>query len=134
MNDRADRGAAAVETAILMPLLLLLVFGILEFGLLLNTQIAVTEAAREGARAATVDSHPSAAQNRVDQLDSAYTVVAGESDFCGARPAPGDDAVVVVRYRYQFVTPLGGIIAVLGGTAWRSSIDVEATGVMPCRA
>ena len=45
-----DRGAAAVEFALLLPLLLLIVFGIIDFGRALNAQITLTQAAREGAR------------------------------------------------------------------------------------
>ncbi len=45
-----DRGATAVEFALVLPLLLLLVFGIIDFGRALNAQITLTQAAREGAR------------------------------------------------------------------------------------
>jgi Flp pilus assembly protein TadG len=41
-----DRGAAAVEFALLLPLLLLLVFGIIDFGRALNAEITITQAAR----------------------------------------------------------------------------------------
>jgi Flp pilus assembly protein TadG len=47
----SERGAAAVEFAILLPLLILLVFGILDFGRYYSARITVTHAAREGARA-----------------------------------------------------------------------------------
>lgn len=47
---RDERGAAAVEFAIVLPVLLLLVFGIIEFGLLFNRFITITHAAREGVR------------------------------------------------------------------------------------
>src|SRR5215469_8310359 len=49
-----DRGAAAVEFALLLPLLLLLVFGIIDFGRALNAQITLTQAAREGSRLAAL--------------------------------------------------------------------------------
>ena len=45
-----DRGASAVEFALVLPLLLLIVFGIIDFGRALNAQITLTQAAREGAR------------------------------------------------------------------------------------
>jgi Flp pilus assembly protein TadG len=47
---RSERGAAAVEFAIVMPLVLLLVCGIVDFGRMLNVQITLSAAAREGAR------------------------------------------------------------------------------------
>ena len=53
-NTPRDRGAAAVEFALLLPVLLLLVFGIIDFGRALNASITLTQAAREGARLAAV--------------------------------------------------------------------------------
>ncbi|POH74855.1 TadE/TadG family type IV pilus assembly protein [Arthrobacter glacialis] len=52
-KDR-ERGAAAVEAAFILPVLLLLVIGIMEFGFLFNQQISATNAAREGARNAAI--------------------------------------------------------------------------------
>jgi len=48
-----DRGATAVEFALLLPVLLLLLFGIIDFGRALNAQITLTQAVREGARLAS---------------------------------------------------------------------------------
>ena len=45
-----DRGAAAVEFALVLPILLLLLGGIIDFGFAFNTQISLTHAAREGVR------------------------------------------------------------------------------------
>ena len=47
---KEDSGASAVEFALLLPLLVVLIFGILFGGLLLNQQLSVTQSAREGAR------------------------------------------------------------------------------------
>ena len=49
-----DRGATAVEVALLMPILLVLVMGIVDFGLALRAQITITQAAREGVRVAAL--------------------------------------------------------------------------------
>lgn len=49
-----NRGQAIVEFALVIPWLLLLVVGILEFGLILNQYMVVAEAAREGARSAAL--------------------------------------------------------------------------------
>jgi Flp pilus assembly protein TadG len=51
-----ERGVVAVEFALVLPLLVTLVFGIVQFGLALNTKLTLTHAAREGARAAVVGS------------------------------------------------------------------------------
>ena len=49
-----ERGAAAVEMAIILPLLLLLIGGIVDFGRFFFFQVTFANAAREGARAAVV--------------------------------------------------------------------------------
>lgn len=50
----SDRGASALEFALVIPVLLLLLFGIIEFGVIFQNQLALTHAAREGARMAAV--------------------------------------------------------------------------------
>jgi Flp pilus assembly protein TadG len=52
---RDDRGVAAVEAAIITPIFLLLVFGIIEFGLVFKDQLAITSAVRAGARIASAE-------------------------------------------------------------------------------
>jgi Flp pilus assembly protein TadG len=54
MDQRDQDGAAAVEFALLLPLLVLLLFGLIQFGIAFNTKIQATNAAREGARMAVV--------------------------------------------------------------------------------
>lgn len=58
MTRESERGAAAVEFAILLPLLLLLVLGIAEFGRAFNAQITLTQAAREGVRVMAITNKP----------------------------------------------------------------------------
>ncbi len=50
------RGAVAVEFALTLPLLLILLFGIVEFGVMMYDQAVITNAAREGARWGAVQS------------------------------------------------------------------------------
>lgn len=49
-----NRGQALVEFALMLPMLLLLVVGVMEFGLIIHKYMVVAEAAREGARSAAV--------------------------------------------------------------------------------
>jgi Flp pilus assembly protein TadG len=59
----SDRGAIMVEFALILPILLILLVGIIEFGQAYNTQIALQGAAREGARALALDEDVNAAVN-----------------------------------------------------------------------
>lgn len=52
---RRDDGASAVEFALLVPVLILIAFGIIAFGLILFSQISATHAAREAVRQIAVD-------------------------------------------------------------------------------
>lgn len=49
-----EKGQTLVEFALVLPVLLLLVMGVIQFGIIFSAQIALTNAAREGARAAAV--------------------------------------------------------------------------------
>ena len=49
-----SRGQSLVETAIVLPIVLLLVMGIIDFGLLFNNYIVISNASREGARKAAL--------------------------------------------------------------------------------
>ena len=53
-EGQVDRGAAAVEMALVMPLLILMVMGIIDFGRIFNGEIQLSQAAREGARVAAL--------------------------------------------------------------------------------
>jgi Flp pilus assembly protein TadG len=57
-----EDGAAAVEMALVLPILLLLVFGIVEFGFIFNRYISVTHAAREGVRHLALGLDPAEAE------------------------------------------------------------------------
>jgi TadE-like protein len=126
----ADRGAAAVEFALLLPLLLILVFGIIDFGRMLNAQITLTEAAREGARASALGT---SASTRVDQLTGGLGTVNTSTTACPANPSATDTTTVTVTYQFQFATPVGILAPVLGGSAFGGPITLKSTGVMPCR-
>ena len=65
MTPRRERGAAAVEMAIVLPLLLLLIGGIIDFGRLMFAEVMVVNAAREGARMVAMGL-PRAASARAD--------------------------------------------------------------------
>lgn len=57
-HNKTQIGATAVEMAIILPLFLILIFGIIEFSLLLYNKNIISHAAREGARVGSVYSYP----------------------------------------------------------------------------
>ena len=63
VEQQRDRGQAAVEFAIALPLVVMLVFGVVQVVLVVRDQISIELAAREGARAASVSASPASAAN-----------------------------------------------------------------------
>jgi Flp pilus assembly protein TadG len=125
-----DRGAVAVEFALLLPLLLLLIFGIIDFGRALNAQVTLTQAAREGARLAALNE-----PNVVARTQAAATGLSGVSvtivTSCPVGAGPGVNADVKVSYSFSFITPIGAIAKLLGGSLG-GPLTITAEGVMPC--
>jgi Flp pilus assembly protein TadG len=126
----SDRGAAAVEMALVLPLLLLLVFGIIDFGRMLNAQITLTEAAREGARASVLGANPG---NAVSAASTNLSGVTYTQTACPANPTAGQNATVTTTYTFKFVTPVGAIAGIFGGT-FGGDLPMTGVGVMPCNA
>lgn len=87
---RNDEGAVLVEAAIVMPLLLLVVFGILEYGLVFRTSLSVSESTRAGARVAV-------AQPRVEGYQTSGA--AAVSGALAASRIPGEDIELLVIYK-----------------------------------
>jgi Flp pilus assembly protein TadG len=78
MNRDPQAGQSLVEFALVLPLLLILLLGIIEFGLLLYDQAVITNAAREGARAGIVA--PNFLKSLSDIKDNVVTPVV--SNYC----------------------------------------------------
>jgi len=128
-----DRGTAAVEFALVLPVLLLIVFGIIDFGRALNAQIVLTGAAREGVRLAALGYPDAAIQARVAAAApdlSGVTVTVAAS--CPPGAGPTADAEVNVSYSFSFITPIGAVAGLVGGSGLGAPIVLTAQGVMPC--
>jgi Flp pilus assembly protein TadG len=113
-----QRGQSLVEFALVIPLFLVLVFGIIDFGLGLKSWITITNAAREGARFAAITC--STATNDDGVIATTEEAAADLSDdvTVTVTNCPGDateSVTVAVEYDYELITPLGGMLSVLGG-------------------
>lgn len=122
-----NKGQSLVETALILPVLLLLLTGIIDFGLLFNSYLVVSNASREGARYAAVGNTDAqimaAAGNAAASLDPArleIVVTPGEA----ARDT-GDSVTVTVRYGYSMITP---VIAAF----FPEAFDIETSTTMRC--
>ena len=112
-----QRGQALVEFAFVLPLLLFVLFATVDFGVGLTRWIAITNAAREGARLGAVGAAEGAIRQKVvdtsDGILSDGDIEVGFSDADGNGGIdPGDSVVVNVSYNYDLITPLGRFLTV----------------------
>jgi Flp pilus assembly protein TadG len=131
----SERGVVSVEFALVVPLLLVLVFGIVEFGVMLNRDMIIGNASRDGARAASLNASYAEIRNGVTQeltqsripTGAATTSIdicafAAPATTCSAMTEPGYAAavgsgktvMVKVTYEHSFLTPF--ISSFLGDT------------------
>jgi len=123
-----DRGAAAVEFALVVPALIALIFGSIEFGLAVQARTMVGNAAREGVRVASLggsvaDIKTSATQAMAGVSGVPTVVVTcatpgGVTCTIGGSDAPGNIATVVVTLQYKGITGMFFTNATLTGTSY----------------
>src|SRR5689334_20824411 len=62
-RGRSDRGAVLVETAFMLPFVLAILFGIIDFGFVFNDWVSVRQGGRDGLRQAIVNASPTNASS-----------------------------------------------------------------------
>jgi Flp pilus assembly protein TadG len=118
---QAEQGSAVVEFALVLPILLLIVFGIINFGVLLYNQSVITNAAREGARWAAI--HSSAVYgNTCTNSYSAAPVDPCQVSFSYATS-------VLISFGANALTVTGTAANYNAGTAQTVIVNYSYTGV-----
>ncbi len=115
-----ESGQAAVEMALMLPLLLLLIFGMLEMGWLATTRQTMDAITREATRAGTVASSTTAATSAVNSAITskkpAYMKKAITVTVTFSKPASFKDGDITVTTSYDLppLTPLTSFLAPAG--------------------
>ena len=117
MQRKKEKGQALVEFAIILPVLLLILFGILQFGVTFNQYISVTAAAREGARKASVSRSLGASAATTAAVNAAKATAPSLKQTSmqvivtpSAAWAQGSDVTVQVKYPYS-INILGKVVS-----------------------
>ena len=127
---REERGAVVVEFAVVLPILVLFIFGIIEFGRAYSAKIELTAAVREGARTAALAEGACGTTPVLDcVVESTRTAASGLTadsitvtpDLCSGTPTP-TNASVRATYPFTYDIPLFG----------RGTWTLNAKGVMRC--
>ena len=124
----ADQGAAAVEFALVVPILVFLLFGIIDYGLYFTNSLSVRAGASEGARQASVGNFSStcngpfaatgSTNDLIEKVESCASAVAGSADAKVTYPdgwVAGKNVIVCAAIKVDGVTgitpmPRDGIV------------------------
>lgn len=119
---RSDKGAAAVEFALVVPVLIALVFGMIDLGFAINRYTVINNATREGVRAASLSQSSSEIEQAIEdsladlkgKVTVRVTCVDPKGTDCAGwdgRHESGGTAVVKVTYQHAWLTPVGKAIS-----------------------
>ena len=135
---KLQTGSNIVEFALILPLLLVLVFGIIDFGLALFDKAVITNASREGARAGMVFKVPRLTDDEIRAVVQTYagshlvtfgtpnlqtTIARVDVDGLAGDRSSGDTLQVKVDYPYNYLV-MNKLIPALG------SLNLSSTSVM----
>lgn len=115
LGDKARRAAAAVELAVVTPLLLTMLFGIIEFGWMFTVGQTLVTAAREGARTAVL---PGSTVMDVETRVTEYMQPLGLTGYTtqtGTDSSGSPSGVVTISIPYANVTLVAGYFGGLTG-------------------
>lgn len=134
-STKREAGAVAVEFALIVPLFIVLVLGIAEFGRAFNIQVSLSEAGREASRYAAIHCSEAGYSDSAAQsagVAAAPSVTLGAANitmsYSGTGTcSSGNNAVASVSYTTSWMT---GFPALIPGMP--STLTVKGTGVMRC--
>jgi Flp pilus assembly protein TadG len=138
---RSQKGTAAVEFAIILPILILLVFGIIEFGFLFYDKAVITNASREGCRTGIVYRETPVPDSEIRTVVKNYaqnnlftfgtgTVEDGNIAITNAENPPSSGAyflTVTVDYQYDFLVLPAFVSGLLGNIRTQTTMKMESS-------
>ena len=144
-RKNGEKGQALVEFALLVPIFLLLLFAVVDFGMGFYSWITVTNADREGARLGAVHaplnvaSSPCFGKASLDQCiedrvrdasDLTNEATKMTVTITNATGNPGQSVVVKVDYDYDLITPLAGLVEFMSGDTIGPTLNLSSTADM----
>ena len=128
-TGKGEGGQSLVEFTLVLPIFLLVLFAIIDFGMAFNAWITVTNSAREGARLGSVRAPSGDIETRVrdtaGSLGDDLTVI-----VTNAEGDPGESVVVDVSYDYSLITPLANIMGMVSGGSISETFNLSSTADM----
>lgn len=132
---KKQKGQSLVEMAIMLPIMLILLAGLIDFGLAFFSFIALRDAAAEGATYGAID--PTNTNGIIDRVRTSSTEPVDLTDTTNVAvtvttdgsPCAGEALTVTVVYTYPIITPFVG--TVVGGQTIPVTASVTGTVLTP---
>ncbi|WP_273834373.1 TadE/TadG family type IV pilus assembly protein [Guptibacillus sedimenti] len=104
---KSEKGQSMVEFALVLPILVMLLFGIIDFGRIFHTYLAIDHASREAARTASIGENDAAIVSTAVASASSIHLTAGQVAVSpGGTKSSGSDVTVTITYPISFLTPV----------------------------
>lgn len=142
---RRERAQSLAEFAMVVPVFLILVFGIIDFGMGLRAYITVSQATREAARYAAVGNPGGTFTSGGSGQCNGSTTTSAVGRVCSAMDGldltdvqsvsvtypqgqfPGNSVRVQTQYRYYFITPVKALINFVSGGSMPGYVTITSS-------
>jgi Flp pilus assembly protein TadG len=140
----SDSGATIVEFALVLPLLLILIIGLIDFGRMGFVEVSITSASREGARLSSFYPDGTVSQQDVDTLvESSAPGAASTAQLNGggsltvaivrcSSTISSENTSVTVSTNFSWLLPLDIVKIVSPGSTLGQGITLSSTSAMRC--
>jgi Flp pilus assembly protein TadG len=126
LRQKREQGQTMAEFALVLPLLALLLFGVIQFGILFHNYVTLTDAVRAGSRQGAVGRHVASPEDAVKERVRSSAANLDESKleiFVDSSWEPGSDVTVEATYPYSI--NLLGIVVASGDLRSKTTERVE---------
>ncbi len=103
---RNDKGQSMVEMAIILPVLLLILFSIFEFGRILGAYMLVHDLARDGVRYGVVGMSDQSIKDHIMEHDSFLSISSDDINITPSIRSLGSALTVGIDYEIEIITPI----------------------------
>lgn len=127
---RSQRGQSLVEFALVVPVFLVLLFALVDFGRGFQAWIEVTNAAREGARVGSLHGTSGDIEARARAAATSLTPGNLTISSSGAGGDSGTSVVVTADYNFSLISPLAPMIGIVSGGTIGTSFTISSSADM----
>ncbi|MFS0775391.1 TadE family protein [Neobacillus sp. 3P2-tot-E-2] len=105
---KSERGQSLVEFALIVPVLIFLLIGIIDFGRVLHAYLTIDHAGREAARTASIGKDEATIKSKAVSQGSSIGLTTGQ--VIVTTGSSGTEATITITYPITFLTPIIGSV------------------------